>query len=243
MTPDTDELRARILELERTNRAKDEFLATLSHELRSPIGIIIGYADLLRRLEPGTEKFLNAVDVIESNAKAQAQLVSEVFEVSRIISGKFNIERRDFEVAALAKSAVDAMQIFTQRKAISLVVSIDENIGAMNGDPDRLRQVFVNLLSNAVKFTPRGGRVALSVRRTKDQVEIEVSDNGIGISEPALASVFDRFWQESTEKKNPGLGVGLNLVRHITEAHGGEVSASSKGKGHGATFKVVLPIG
>jgi PAS domain S-box-containing protein len=229
---------------EEANRLKDEFLATLSHELRTPLTAIIGWAHLLRsgRLDhAATER---ALETIERNAKAQTQLTDDLLEVSRIITGKIRLEFNPVELAAIAESVVESMRPAASAKGIRLHLLLDSEVGLISGDDDRLRQIIWNLLSNAVKFTPKGGRVEVSLRRINSHVELTVSDTGAGISAEFLPHVFDRFRQadSSTTREFGGLGLGLAIVRQLAELHGGTVRAESPGEGQGARFTVTLPL-
>jgi signal transduction histidine kinase/CheY-like chemotaxis protein len=230
-------------EAQRVNRVKDEFLATLSHELRTPLNAILGWARLLRlgKLDEAAEA--RAVETIERNASAQAQLIEDLLDVSRIISGKFQVEARLVDVSMVTEAALDAVRLAAEAKGIDLVASI-EHVPQLSGDPTRLQQVVWNLLSNAIKFTPKGGRVEVSVASVDSYVDIAVRDNGEGIRTDFLPYVFDRFRQAdgTTTRAHAGLGLGLAIVRHLVELHGGSVRAHSDGVGKGALFSVRLPV-
>ncbi len=230
-------------EAETANRAKDEFLATLSHELRTPLNAILGWAQLLRaHRDPATVE--RALETIERNAKLQAQLVEDLLDLSRIVAGKVRLDTRPVNVPAVVEAAVDSVRPAAAAKGIELAVGLDPTATPVLGDPDRLQQVLWNLLSNAVKFTPRGGQVQVRLDRTDSQVRIRVTDSGQGIRPEVLPFVFDRFRQgdSTTTRAHGGLGLGLAIVRHLVELHGGLVSAESAGEGHGATFTVRLPL-
>ena len=229
---------------ELTNRAKDEFLATMSHELRTPLNAILGWAGLLRSDSSDPAVRQRGLDVIERNARTQARLVSDLLDVSRIISGKLNLTLKKLQVGAVIHAAVDVVRHAADAKKVRLVVDVDPDVGAITGDPDRLQQVVWNLLSNAVRFTPANGRVALTARRPGSEVVVQVQDTGAGILPQHLPLIFDRFKQvdSSITRAHGGLGLGLAIVRHLVEAHGGTVSAASDGPGMGAVFTVVLPI-
>ena len=231
-------------ELRAADRHKDEFLTTASHELRTPLTAILGWARMLRtpHLEPGT--YARAAEVIERNAQAQVQLVEDILDGSRIITGKLRLEVRTLDLTAVVRSAVEAVTPAAIAKGIDLVVSLDPAAAPVLGDPDRLQQVVWNLASNAIKFTPRGGRVDIALKRGGTGIDLVVSDTGQGIAADFLPHVFERFRQAdaSTTRRHGGLGLGLALVRHLVEAHGGKVRAESDGPGHGATFTVSLPI-
>ncbi|HYY98037.1 MAG TPA: PAS domain S-box protein [Pyrinomonadaceae bacterium] len=231
-------------EAEEANRLKDEFLATLSHELRTPLTAILGWSRLLRGGGVNTEAAERALESIERNADAQKQLIDDILDVSRIVSGKLRLDVRPVSVVSVIEAAVDAVRPAADAKGIELGVDIGSRMGALNADPSRLQQVVWNLLSNAVKFTRRGGRVEVSAERLDDAVRVRVSDTGRGIEPDFLPYVFDRFRQadSSTTRTHGGLGLGLSIVRHIVESHGGTVTAESGGKGLGATFTVTLPV-
>ena len=231
-------------EAESANRIKDEFLATVSHELRTPLNAIVGWTSMLRsdRLEP--DQIAHAIEIIDRNAKAQAQLVDDILEVSRIVSGKVRLEVRPVELSQVIQGAIDSMRPAIESRKIQLTTVIDKTVGPVLGDADRLQQIVWNLLSNAVKFTPLDGRVEVQLRGIDSQVEIIVTDNGEGISPDFLPHVFDRFLQAdgTITRQHKGLGLGLAIVRHLVELHGGSVHAESAGVGTGATFSVSFPL-
>lgn len=236
-----------------TNRVKDEFLATLSHELRTPLNAILGWTQLLR-LETLNNEATHGVDVIERNAKAQTKLIEDLLDVSRITTGKLRLNVKPTPLTGVVQSALDVVRPAAEAKQITLACEIapgaTEGADVIHGDPDRLQQVVWNLLANAVKFTPNGGRVRAILRVVGEavgqqrQAEIAVEDNGPGIASEFLPYVFDRFRQAdaSSTRSHGGLGIGLTIVRHIVELHGGEVRAESAGEGRGATFVVRLPL-
>ncbi|MGE0127018.1 MAG: PAS domain S-box protein [Blastocatellales bacterium] len=229
---------------EAANRSKDEFLATVSHELRSPLSAILGYARLLRYGPVDAQKVKQAVDIIERNGKAQLQLIEDLLDTARIISGKLKLEVRPVDVVAVIQEAVQMIYPAVEAKGLSLQTEIDPEVGQITGDPGRLQQVAWNLLSNAVKFTPSGGRVDVRLERVDPHVCITVSDTGKGISSDFLPFVFDRARQAdiSSARRHGGLGLGLSLVKYLVELHGGTVEAASAGEDQGATFKVMLPV-
>jgi signal transduction histidine kinase/ActR/RegA family two-component response regulator len=229
---------------ETSDRLKDEFLAVVSHELRTPLSAILGWASMLNLGELEEETTRNALRVIERNAKAQAEIIGDILDVSRIITGKLRIDARPVELATVVQSAAETLQLAADAKAISLSVSLDGNAGLVGGDPDRLQQVVWNLVSNAIKFTPKNGRVEIRVEQVDSNIEVRVSDNGIGIGSEFLPHVFERFRQadSSTTRTYGGLGLGLAIVRHLVELHGGTVAAESAGRGQGAKFIVRLPL-
>ncbi|HJQ70566.1 MAG TPA: ATP-binding protein, partial [Blastocatellia bacterium] len=231
-------------EAEAASRAKDEFLATISHELRTPLNAILGWGRMLRKSRLNEENFNRGLDTIERNAKLQAQLIDDLLDVSRIISGKLRLTVMPVELAPIIEAAVDSLRPAADAKSIRLQVMLDTNAGLISGDPDRLQQVVWNLLSNAVKFTEKRGRVQVRLQRINSHVEVTVSDNGRGISPTFLPYVFDRFRQadSSISRMHGGLGLGLAIVRHLVELHGGVVLAQSPGEGQGATFTVQLPM-
>jgi two-component system CheB/CheR fusion protein len=229
---------------EEASRLKDEFLATVSHELRSPLNAILGWARMLSENRLDKEKSARALEVIYRNASAQNQLIGDLLEVSRIITGKLRLEVSEVELIPIINTAIDAVRPAAEAKQIKLVSSFDPAAGLAAVDPDRLQQIVWNLLSNAVKFTPRGGQVAVRLEREVEHITIIVSDTGMGIEPVFLPFVFDRFRQQEgdTTRGHGGLGLGLAIVRHLVELHGGTVGAASPGKGRGATFTVTLPL-
>jgi PAS domain S-box-containing protein len=229
---------------EAANRAKDEFLATVSHELRTPLNAILGWARMLRSDKIDEEDAVHAVQIIERNAKQQARLIEDLLDVSRIISGKMRLEIHATEVSQIVEGAVNAVRPAAEAKQVELRASIDPAVGIITCDPNRLQQVLWNLVSNAVKFTPSGGKAELIVEDVNAHVLITVRDTGEGIDREFLPYVFDRFRQhdEKPARTHSGLGLGLAIVRHLVEMHGGTVAADSPGKGQGATFTVMLPI-
>ncbi len=231
-------------EAEEANRTKDEFLATLSHELRTPLTAMLGWTKMLRMMELDEATAAHALETVERNAKAQAQLVEDLLDVSRIITGKLRLDVRPTELVPVVKAAMDAVRPAAAAKEIELRTALDPTAGSVPGDAARLQQVAWNLISNAVKFTQKGGRVEVRLGRVDSHVELKVSDTGQGISQEFLPYVFDRFRQAdgSTTRMHGGLGLGLAIVRHLVELHGGTVRAESQGTGHGATFTVQLPI-
>jgi PAS domain S-box-containing protein len=231
-------------EADAANRAKDEFLATVSHELRTPLNAILGWGGLIRNSKLDKETLARGLDTIERNAKLQAQLIEDLLDVSRIISGKLRLTVMPVELPQIIEAAIDSIRPAAEAKSIRLQVMLDTNTGLVSGDPDRLQQVIWNLLSNAMKFTDKGGRVQVRLERINSHVEITVSDTGKGISPEFLPYVFDRFRQadSSITRLHGGLGLGLAIVRHLIELHGGRVYAQSPGEGQGATFSLQLPV-
>jgi PAS domain S-box-containing protein len=237
------ERRARA-EAEAANRAKDEFLATLSHELRTPLNAILGWASILAAGKRDSATLARAAETIARNARAQAELIDDLLDVSRIITGRLRLDTRAVNLLPVIEAALDAVAPAAEAKRIRLEAVLDPEAGSVAGDPARLQQVVWNLLSNGVKFTPPGGRVEVRLERLDSQVEIRVSDSGEGIRPEFLPHVFDRFRQadSSTTRTHGGLGLGLAIVRHLVELHGGTVHADSAGEGQGSTFAVRLPV-
>ncbi|WP_437904414.1 PAS domain-containing protein [Sorangium sp. So ce327] len=229
---------------EDANRMKDEFLATVSHELRTPLTAILGWARLIKDKGLAPERVKQGMASIERNAHAQAQIVDDILTVSRIITGKLRLRTIAVDLAAVIEAAVDTITPTAKAKEIEIRVEPGEGLSHVCGDPDRLQQVMWNLLSNAVKFTPKRGLVTVRVGRSDAQVAISVTDNGKGIATSFLPYVFDRFRQgdSSPTRAHGGLGLGLAIVRHLVELHGGTVEAESPGEGGGATFTVTLPL-
>lgn len=231
-------------EAETANRAKDEFLATVSHELRTPLNAILGWAHMLRanNLDQSTQS--RALETIERNAKSQAQLIEDILDVSRIVTGKLRLDVRPVELAPVLESAIDSVRPAADAKDIRIEAILDPRAGPVSGDANRLQQIVWNLVANAVKFTGKGGRVQVRLERVRSRVEIIVSDTGQGITVEFLPYVFDRFRQAdaTSTRRYGGLGLGLAIVRHLTEMHGGVVAAASPGEGLGATFTVKLPV-
>jgi signal transduction histidine kinase len=230
---------------EEANRLKDEFLATLSHELRTPLNAILGWAQMLRSGKLDTATTGRAVETIERNAKAQAQLIADILDVSRIITGKLRLELGPVNLPRVIETVLDSVRPAAEAKEIRLSVLLDPLATPVLGDSDRLQQVIWNLLSNAIKFTPKGGLVGVVLRQVEESsLEIEVRDSGIGIRQDFLPYVFDRFRQaeSSITRSHGGLGLGLSIVRHLVELHGGTVQVDSEGEGKGAAFTVRLPV-
>jgi PAS domain S-box-containing protein len=229
---------------EESSQLKEEFLATISHELRTPLSAILGWARMLRLGQLSKESETKALDTIERNARAQAQLVDDLLDVSRIITGKLRMDVRPADPNSFIDAAVEAVRPAAEAKGVRLQKVMDTGPVSVPGDPVRLQQVVWNLLSNAIKFTPRGGRVQIRSERVNSHLEIVVSDTGQGIPPDFLPHVFDRFRQadQKTSRQYGGMGLGLSIVRHLVELHGGTVSATSEGEGRGATFTVKLPI-
>jgi PAS domain S-box-containing protein len=232
------------VEAREANRLKDEFLAVLSHELRTPLNAIVGYTRLLRGGILSGEKADRGLETLERNAAWLTQIIEDVLDVSRIVSGKLRLDVQPVELPLVVDNAVSTIQPAADAKGVRLQTIIDPRVGPIAGDPDRLQQVAWNLLSNAVKFTPKNGRVQIRLERVNSHVELVVADTGAGIRADFLPFVFERFRQadSGTTRKTGGLGLGLAIVRHIVEMHGGTVHAASAGEDQGATFRVRLPL-
>ena len=231
-------------EAERANQLKDEFLATLSHELRTPLTALVGWAEMLGnpKLDPVTT--LRAIEVIRRNARMQVQMIDDLLDVSRIITGKLRLSVHPVDLGTIIIAAVDGMRPAAEAKEIRLQLQLDSPAGQVSGDPDRLQQVAWNLISNAIKFTPRGERVIVRLERVESHIEFTVSDTGKGIAPEFLPHVFDRFRQADATptRAHGGLGLGLAIVRQLVELHGGTVRVDSAGEGQGSTFTVSLPL-
>jgi signal transduction histidine kinase/ActR/RegA family two-component response regulator len=236
--------RAARAEVERASRMKDEFLATLSHELRNPLNAILGWSQLLRSAQLPPEEVSEGIEIIERNARAQTQIIEDLLDMSRIISGKVRLDVRQIDLAAVVRNAIETVKPAADAKGIRIRPVLDPAAGPVSGDPNRLQQVFWNLLNNAVKFTPKGGSVQVVLQRINSHLEVSVVDSGEGIPEEFLPHVFDRFRQAdaTTTRRHGGLGLGLAIVRQLVELHGGSVRALSEGRGKGATFLVALPL-
>lgn len=231
-------------EAERTSRLKDEFLLTLSHELRTPLNAILGWSQLLRRGKPDMAKIAHGLEVIERNVRSQGQLIDDLLDMSRIISGKLRLNVQRVDLVAVIEAALETVRLSAETKNIHLEKVFAPFAGDVSGDAARLQQIVWNLLSNAIKFTPKGGRVKVILERVSSHVEISVTDTGQGIQPEFLPYVFDRFRQAdaSTTRNHGGLGLGLAIVKHLTELHGGFVEVKSAGEGKGATFMLALPL-
>ena len=229
---------------ENANRLKDEFLATLSHELRTPLNTILGWITILRQDPSDARRIERGLDVMDRNARVQAQLVDDILDVARVITGKLRIEMKPVALAGVIDAAIQAMRPAADVKQLTLDVDAGPGDLVIRGDANRLQQVFWNLLSNAVKFTPVGGRVTIRVRRHAAEVTTTIADNGLGIESHFLPYVFDRFRQadQTVTRVHGGLGRGLAIVKHLVELHGGVVGVSSDGIGRGTTFAVQLPV-
>jgi len=229
---------------ERANQLKDEFLATLSHELRTPLTSIVGWVGMLGNPKLDPVATSRAIEVIRRNARMQVQMVDDLLDVSSIITGKLRLSVEPVDLGTIIIAAVDGVLPAAEAKGIRLQLQLDSPAGQVSGDPDRLQQVAWNLISNSIKFTPRGGRVIVGLNRVESHLELTVSDTGKGIAPEFLPHVFDRFRQAdaSTTRAFGGLGLGLAIVRQLTELHGGTVRAESEGEGRGSSFTISLPL-
>lgn len=239
----TEQVEAR-KEAERANRAKDEFLATLSHELRTPLGSILGWVAILGADGVNEETKNKAIEVIQRNARLQSELIEDVLDVSRITSGKLRLNVQPVDLTSIVESAIESITPAAEAKGIRLGKMLDSKASLISGDPNRLQQIIWNLLSNAVKFTPKTGRVDVRLQRVDSHVEVMVADTGIGISPNAIPHIFERFTQADSgaNRNHGGLGLGLAIVRHLVEMHGGTVRVESQGENMGAAFFVSLPL-
>jgi PAS domain S-box-containing protein len=236
--------RAARTEAERANRVKDDFVAMVSHELRTPLNAILGWTDLLKSAGGDTDLLARGVDVIARNTRLQAQVIGDLLDVSRIVSGKIALDLSRLDLTSVVANSVEALQSPALEKGVALTTRIALGPIATVGDPARLQQIVWNLLSNAIKFTPQGGSVTVELRRLDGHAEIVVTDTGAGIPSDFLPDLFERFRQASamTTRRHGGLGLGLSIAKHLTELHGGSIRASSRGEGQGATFVVTLPL-
>jgi len=237
--------RARLLTVaQEASRLKDEFLATLSHELRTPLNAILGYTRMLRSGLIAPEKEARALDTIERNATSLTEIIEDVLDVSRIISGKIRLNVRAVDMHAVIEESIEAVRPAADARNVRIECILDSGEAPVSGDPERLQQILWNLVSNAVKFTERGGRVQIRLERAASHVALIVSDTGIGIAPEFLPYVFERFRQgdSGVTREFGGLGLGLAITRHLVEMHGGTIDVTSAGRGAGATFRVKLPL-
>jgi signal transduction histidine kinase len=236
--------RAARAQAEAANRAKDEFLAMVSHELRTPLSAMLGWSRMLTTGKLDPDSVNRGIEAIERNARAQTQLIGDLLDISRITTGKLQLNVRPLKLDSVITHTVDAMRPTAQAKQILLHVNLDSNAGLISGDPNRLQQIIWNLLSNAIKFTPAAGRVDITLEHVGTHVQITVADTGQGITTEFLPHVFERFRQadSSSTRKFGGLGLGLSIVRHLVELHGGTIQVESPGEGQGATFTILFPL-
>ena len=231
-------------EADAANILKDEFLAILSHELRTPLTSILGWSKMLEAGKLDEQDSKRAIEIITRNASAQSQLIDDLLDISRIITGKLRLEVQPVELAPMIESVVDALRPSADARNIHLQMALDPRVSPISGDPERVQQILWNLLSNAIKFTPKGGRVEVRLERIESHIEIIISDTGQGIDPELLLHIFERFRQSdsSTTRRHGGLGIGLSIVRQLVEMHGGTVTGESPGAGEGTTFTVKLPL-
>ena len=232
------------MSVQEASRIKDDFLASLSHELRTPLNAILGYARMLRSGIVGPDKKDKAIETIERNATSLTQIVEDVLDISRIVSGKIRLNVQPVEFPDIVRSAVDGITPAADAKGLRVETMVDPDAAPVSGDPERLQQVLWNLLSNAVKFTNRGGKVQVRLERVNSHLEVAVSDTGIGIAPEFLPHVFERFRQADAgiARERGGLGLGLSIARQLVEMHGGTIDVSSGGINQGATFRVKIPL-
>jgi PAS domain S-box-containing protein len=230
------------LDAEAANRLKDEFLSVVSHELRTPLNSVLGWVQLLRVSSPPGSETGEGLAVIERNTRAQTRLIDDLLDVSRITAGKLRLDVAPVELSRIIEAAAASVRVAAEAKGVALKLDLDPATGAVQGDADRLQQVVWNLLANAVKFTPKGGSVTVRLERVHSHVVVRVRDTGEGVSPSLLPYVFDRFRQGESARSHGGLGLGLAIVRHLVELHGGTVMAESGGEGQGATFTLSLPL-
>ena len=243
---------ARLYELSRTERAraeaatrtKDEFVAMVSHELRTPLNVIMGWVRLLRSGSLSEETRAQALEVVERNANAQSQLVADLLDISRVITGKIRIEPAQVDLGNVINLVLADARVALEAKRLELRVDVADGATVMRGDGERLRQVFWNLLLNAIKFTPKGGKIWVSLRRVESDLELVIADNGMGISAEVMPYIFESFRQydSKTTRAHSGLGIGLSIAKHLVDLHGGSIDARSDGPGRGASFSVRLPV-
>lgn len=232
-------------ELRRADQLKSEFLATLSHELRTPLNAILGWTHILKTTDPSeTEDWKQGLEVIERNARIQTQMIQDLLDISRIVSGKVSLDIRELRLEKVVEAVIQSLRPSAETKSIRLTSAFSSVDGIVRGDRERLQQIIWNLITNAIKFTPKGGRAHVTIERHNSHVEVAVADTGQGIDSEFLPHVFERFRQAdgSTSRRHGGLGLGLSIVKQLVELHGGTVRAASRGEGQGATFTVCLPV-
>jgi signal transduction histidine kinase len=230
-------------EAQRANRAKDEFLATLSHELRTPLNAILGWTSLLATEQLDAATTRKALGIIERNTRVQAQLIEDLLDISRIVTGKLRLAMKPLSFHGVLNAAIESVRPVAEQSAVRIELVLNED-ATVQGDQARMQQVVWNLLTNAIKFTPAGGWIRVTASRDGDRIRATVTDSGAGISPEFLPYVFDRFRQEdgAATREHAGLGIGLSIVRHVVELHGGLVTAHSEGEGRGASFTVEFPV-
>ncbi|MEZ4743674.1 MAG: ATP-binding protein [Bdellovibrionota bacterium] len=237
-------LQEKIDELSEAHIKKDEFLSVVSHEMRTPLSVIVGYVDVLKTMPPQSKEFLNALDVIYKSSQSELRLVDDILDVSKIITGSLVMKMRSISIESIINKVISSMSLASRAKRITISVDIDDSLEGMIGDGDRLQQVFWNLLSNAVKFTGKDGTIKVSVSHSDDKLLCKVEDTGRGLTKEESTKVFDRFWQNdaSTTRIHSGIGLGLSICKYIVEAHGGLISCYSHGLGKGTQFKFTIPV-
>jgi PAS domain S-box-containing protein len=230
--------------VERANRMKIEFISTLSHELRTPLTSIVGWIQMLKEGDPNRDELQQGLEVIERNVRVQAQLINDLLDMSRIEAGKMSLDVQQVNLVGAVKAAMETVQPAANAKGVRLIATFGSINGTLMGDKNRLQQIVWNLLTNAIKFTPKGGRVHVTVQRVSSHLEVAVSDTGTGIAPEYIRQIFERFSQadSSTTRRHGGLGLGLSIAKHLAELHGGTISATSEGIGTGATFRLTLPL-
>lgn len=240
-----NELKQRVRDLDTAHRRKDEFLATLSHELRTPLNVMTGYLEILKTSEPGDPEFEEALSALDRNLALEVRLVADTLNVSRIITGKMALDISQFPIENVIISGIDSVRFSADAKRISIETHFESEPTPFIGDEGKIRQMVWNLMTNAVKFTPNNGHIEVTMRRIGARIELSVRDTGRGIAPESIPHVFERFWQEDSGKSRQfmGLGIGLALVRHVVELHGGIVTVTSEGRDRGSTFTVRLPLG
>ena len=240
-----EQSRAELLRVaQEASRLKDEFLATLSHELRTPLNAIFGYARMMRAGAIADDRQQHAMETIERNATALARIVEDILDVSAIIAGKLRLKIQPVELSSVVTEALATVRPAAEARGVAIEAELGTGMPRLAGDPDRLQQIVWNLLSNGVKFTERGGTVRISLEQVNSNIELTVSDTGIGIMPEFLPYVFDRFRQADAgaSRERGGLGLGLAIARHLVELHGGTISVASQGQNHGTSFRVLLPL-
>ena len=224
---------------EEANRLKDDFLALISHELRTPLNAIVGWTTLLRSGKADEQLLAKGLEVIQRNALSQSKMIEELLDISRIVAGKVALDNQLLDMTSVIDDAINSLRPIAEAKQITLFADIDPELGSMIGDPNRLQQIVCNLLSNSVKFTPAGGNIIVTAGRVGSEIELSVRDSGSGIEADFLPHVFERYRQGGTRTTSPGgLGLGLAIVRHLVELHGGSITARSEGLGLGAIFTI-----
>lgn len=229
---------------EAANRAKDDFLAMVSHELRSPLNAILGWTRILRSSNVDEETVERALETIERSAKSQAQMIEDLLDISRVINGNLRLNLIELKLSNIIKRVLEDIYPAAEAKQIQIHTEYDEAVGSVMGDPDRLQQVFANLLSNAVKFTPEAGSITIKINRLESYAQVSITDTGVGISADFLSQVFERYKQGRNEhkRKHKGLGLGLAIARQLVEMHNGRITVHSDGEDSGSTFTVLLPL-